>query len=149
MPTDIDPFISFQFGLDIPDISDAGYFTEVSGLEFKIPATKSLVVTKDGKRILRQIPGDGVEYGDIVLKRGMTANMALWKWRVMVEEGKIDEARKNGSIVMYNMAGVEIARWSFTNGWPSKLTGPSLTSDSDDVAIEELTIVHEGLTRDL
>ena len=38
-------------------------------------------------------------------------------------------------------------RWNFTNGWISKLAGPSLNATGNDVAIESITIVHEGLKR--
>jgi phage tail-like protein len=146
---DIDPFISFQFSVDISThgVGSLGYFTEVSGLEMKIPAVKSLVMNDKGQRIYRQIPGDSLEFGDIVLKRGITDATGLWDWRQLIEEGKVDDARCDGSIVMYNMAGDEVARWNFFKGWPSKISGPTLNAENDDVSIEELTIVHEGLER--
>ena len=41
----------------------------------------------------------------------------------------------------------KLLRWNFVNGWISKLQGPSLNAGGNDVAIEAITIVHEGLTR--
>ena len=38
-----------------------------------------------------------------------------------------------------------VARWTFTRGLPSKVTGPSLNAKTGEIAIEELHIVHEGL----
>lgn len=67
----------------------------------------------------------------------------------MVEEGKVDEARCDGTIEMLNMAGEVVASWTFANGWPSQVSGPALNAESDEVSIEEVTIVHEGLKRDL
>jgi phage tail-like protein len=49
--------------------------------------------------------------------------------------------------MMYDSTGVEVARWNFVNGWPSKVNGPSVNSGSNEVGVEELTIVHEGITR--
>lgn len=147
--TDTDPFVSFHFAVRIPGLGDIGYFTEVSGLEMKVPSTKSLVVNEKGQRILRQLPGDGLEYGDIVLKRAVTSDTSLWKWRKQVEEGKISEARCDGTIEMLDMAGTTVASWNFTRGWPAKISGPALTAQSDDVSIEEITIAHEGLKREM
>ena len=65
----------------------------------------------------------------------------------LVEDGKITDARKNGSIIMFDESLKEIARWNFVNGWPSKVNGPQLQADSNAYGIEELTIVHEGIVR--
>jgi phage tail-like protein len=39
----------------------------------------------------------------------------------------------------------DVARWAFTRGLPSKVTGPALNAKTGEIAIEELHIVHEGL----
>jgi phage tail-like protein len=75
----------------------------------------------------------------------MTDDAELWNWRQTVMEGKIE--RKNGSIILMNDTGEEQARWNFTDGWPSKWTGPSFNATGNDIAIETLEIVHEGLKR--
>ena len=67
----------------------------------------------------------------------------------MVVEGKVDMARSNGSIKMYDQAGILVAQWDIDACWPSKLSGPQMQSDSSAVGVEELTIVHEGLERTL
>ena len=60
-------------------------------------------------------------------------------------DGKIDEARKNGSIVLYDYAGGEISRYNFVNAWPSKASLGSLQAGGNDVLMEEVTLVIEGL----
>ena len=67
--------------------------------------------------------------------------------RKQVEQGKVDQARKNGSIIMYNQLNEAIARWDFVQAWPNKLTGPSANATNNEVGIEELEITHEGYTR--
>jgi phage tail-like protein len=37
------------------------------------------------------------------------------------------------------------ATWTFDRGLPAKIGGPQLNARTGEVAIEELTIVHEGL----
>jgi phage tail-like protein len=49
---------------------------------------------------------------------------------------------------MYDQTNTEVARWNFVNGWPSKLDGPSLSSEGNEVSVESLTIVHEGIVRE-
>jgi phage tail-like protein len=93
-----------------------------------------------------KIPGR-MKWEDITLKRGITGNMDVWKWRKQVEQGDVEGARKSGSIIMYNQMLTPVARWDFVRAWPSKVTGPQPKSDSNEVAIEEMTIVHEGIER--
>ena len=49
--------------------------------------------------------------------------------------------------VLLDRRGQEVARWNFVRAWPTKYTGPSLSAEASDVAIESLEIVHEGLER--
>ena len=123
-----------------------GFFTEISGLGSETEIVDHKVITPEGREIIQKIPGR-LKWTEITLKRGVTAEMDMWKWRKLVEDGKISNARKNGSIVMYDEGLKEIARWNFTNGWPSKVSGPQLQADSNAYGIEELTIVHEGIVR--
>jgi phage tail-like protein len=41
----------------------------------------------------------------------------------------------------------EVARWNFTNAWPTRWDGPSLNIRGNEVATETLVLAHEGLTR--
>ena len=140
-----DPLVSFHFSLEVQG-AVTGFFTEISGLGSETEIVEHKVVTPAGQEVVQKIPGR-LKWTEITLKRGVTAEMDMWKWRKLVEDGNITNARKNGSIVMYDEALKEIARWNFTNGWPSKISGPQLQSDSNAYGIEELTIVHEGIIR--
>ena len=140
-----DPLIGFNFGLEIQG-AVSGYFTEVSGIGSEHDIIEHKVVDQKGHEMTRKIPGR-LKWGDITLKRGITSVMDVWDWRQQVEEGDVSSARKNGSITMLDRNYNEVARWNFENGWPSKVTGPALKSDSNDFGIEEMVIVHEGIKR--
>jgi phage tail-like protein len=140
-----DPLVGFHFSLEIQD-QVAGYFTECSGIGSENEVIEHKVVNKKGIEVVMKIPGR-LKWGDITLKRGITANMDLWKWRKMVEDGEVKGARKNGSIVMYDQMLQEVARWNFENAWPSKLSGPAPKADGNEIGVEELTIVHEYIVR--
>jgi phage tail-like protein len=140
-----DPLLSFHFALEF-EKKLAGYFSEVSGIGSESEVVEHKVVDPSGHPIVQKIPGR-IKWGDIVLKRGITKTMDIWEWRDKVVTGKVSDARLNGSIIMMDQTYSPIARWDFTNGWPSKVNGPTLKSDSNEFGIEEMTIVHEGIVR--
>lgn len=140
-----DPLVSFHFMIDVQGQIN-GYFSEVSGLGSESEVIEDKTVNPDGIEIVKKIPGR-LKWGDITLKRGITSNLDMWDWRKKVEEGKVGEARKNGSIVMFDQELAEKARWNFVNGWPTKISGPTPKSDSNEIGVEELTITHELITR--
>jgi phage tail-like protein len=138
--------VSFNFQIKVEGTL-SGFFTECSGLGSESEVIDHKIMSDGAKdSIVRKIPGR-LKWGDVTLKRGITANLDFWDWRKLVETGEVAKARKDGSIIMYDQEGTEVARWNFTAGWPSKISGPSVKSDSNEVGVEELTIVHEGISR--
>jgi len=142
---DKDPIASFSFYVEVQG-KLVGRFQEVSGLGSESEIIDYKASDKGGAELIHKVPGR-LKWTDVALKRGITDDMDLWDWRREIEEGKVEGARRNGSIVMYGQDNKEIARWNFVNGWPSKVAGPSLSAKTNEIGIEELTIVHEGLKR--
>ena len=141
-----DPLVAFKFGLEIEG-KLSGFFTNVGGIGSSSEVVEHKIVNPDtGETIIQKIPGR-LTWTDVTLKRGVTSNVDVWDWRQQVVEGKIDDARTNCSVVAYNQANEEIARWNLENAWPSNVTGPEMDAVSATYMIEEITIVHEGMTR--
>jgi phage tail-like protein len=141
-----DPLVSFHFSVDLQGAA-LGYFTEVSGVGSENEVVEHKVMEQDGhKERVMKIPGR-LKWENIVCKRGITSAMDMWVWRKMIEDGQVEGARKDGSIVMYDEGFREVARWNFVRGWPAKVTGPSVKSDGNEVGVEEMTITHEGIVR--
>jgi len=140
-----DPLLGAYFGLEVGG-RITGYFTEVSGLGSETETIEHKVVNEKGHEVILKMPGR-LKWGDIVLKRGITSNLDMWEWRKQVEEGDVGNARMNGSIVMYDQTLTEVARWNFNQAWPSKISGPTPKADSNEIGIEEMTLVHEYITR--
>ena len=140
-----DPLPASFFYLDIGGVI-TGHFRECSGLSSESEVIEHKAVDEKGRNIVFKIPGI-IKYENLVLKRGVTDDMAMWEWRKMVEDGKIVEARRDGSIIMYNQDNEAVARWNFYNAWPVKVSGPQLSAGSNEIAVEELTIAHEGMER--
>jgi phage tail-like protein len=111
---------------------------------------------------------------ELTFKRGVTGRTDLWDWHQQVLRGTEPVMRKSGVVILFdrnsyqtaqtttdtyatrlafsalNWIRVPIAAWYFHNGLPKTVTGPALNtaaSGDDQIAIEQLTIAHEGLTR--
>jgi hypothetical protein len=76
-----------------------------------------------GHDVVQKVPGR-LKWGDITLKRGITADMKLWEWRQQVIDGKLKDARSNCSIIMMDRNYEDLAHWDFVNAWPSKSKWP-------------------------
>ena len=109
-----DPLVGFTFGLEIDQVA-MGFFTECSGLGSSNEVIDHKVVDANGHEMVQKIPGR-LAWEDISLKRGITGDLGLWKWREDVEKGIMKDARRHGSVVMYDRNYEEIARWNFENG---------------------------------
>jgi phage tail-like protein len=140
-----DPLVGFQYLIEVSGII-SGYFTECSGLGSETELIEHKIINEKGNEEIRMIPGR-LKWEQIKLKRGITDSMDIWDWRKLVVEGKMTDARMNGSIIMLNQQLAKVAQWDFEKGWPLKVTGPELKSESNQYGIEELTIVHEGMSR--
>lgn len=142
---DKDPVVSAWFRVEFQG-QVVGAFRECTGMGSENEVVEYKASGPKGEYIMKKVPGR-LKWNNITLKRGITDAMDMWQWRKLVEQGKINEARKNGSIVMFNQEGLEVSRWEFINAWPSKLTGPSANATNNEVGIEELELTVEGYAR--
>jgi phage tail-like protein len=137
-----DPYRGFKFKVQIGGITKAG-FREVSGLD---AGTDAVDYREGDGTTMRKLAGLQ-KFSNITLKRGITDDQDLWKWRSAIMDGKIKDNRKNGQIILLDDEGKEAAEWTFTAGWPTKWTGPTFNATANEVSIDTLEITHEGLTR--
>ena len=141
-----DPLVGFHYGIEVQGVV-TGYFTECSGIGSEHEIIEHKIVDEKGRELIQKIPGR-LKWENVTFKRGITENMDIWDWRETVVQGQVDDARRNGSIVMFNQSLEEVARWNFENAWPLKVSGPSMKADSNEFGIEELVLTHEGLYRE-
>lgn len=140
-----DPLAGFQFAIEVGG-KITGYFTEVSGIGSEHDTIEHKVVNDKGQEITQIIPGR-LKWTEITLKRGITDNLEMWEWRSNVEQGRMEKARANCSIIMFDRDYKPAARWDFERAWPKKITGPNVKTDSNEFGIEEMVLVHEGMKR--
>ena len=134
-----DPYLAQNFAVEIDGLNVA-QFAEVTGLGVEIGVVEYRSGSED--ITVRKLPGLA-KYSNITLKRGIVGDLSLWEWLRTVRQGQVQ--RKNGVIVLLNEAREPVLRIRFHRGWPCKWAGPMLDAKSNEVAIEELVICHEGL----
>ena len=127
-----------------------GGFQECSGLEIEMDIQEY----QEGGRNNGTIRRVGrAKYQPLVLKRGMfyqtagdsQANAELWLWMQRIVNGERPVPRHDGIIYVMSANNTVRATWMFDRGLPSKIRGPELNAKTGEIAIEELTIAHEGL----
>src|SRR3954471_13850315 len=110
----IDPYMNFNYKVEVDGITRAA-FHEVSGFD----STIDVVEHREGgdNTTPRKLPGL-TKHSNIVLKWGVTDDEQLYQWHRSAVNG--DVQRRNGSIVLLDRRGVEVARWNFVSAWPAK-----------------------------
>lgn len=143
MPDRHGPYRNFRYLLEIDGIAEAG-FTECTIPE----ASTELIEYREGNEAptVRKLVGLNT-YGDLVMQRGVTDSLALFEWRKLVKQGKLDEARRAIAVLILDEEGSPGPRWEFRDAWPRQYDAPDLDATDNEVAIESLTVVHEGMER--
>lgn len=135
-----DPYQQFNFLVEIDGVTRAG-FTECSGMttdtdaiDYREGADKTLNVRKlSGLR----------KYTNIVLKRGYTQDKSLWTWRKKIINGEME--RRSASIILKDEARNDVLRWNLREVWINKWESGPFNAKTNDVAIETIELVHEGI----
>jgi phage tail-like protein len=145
--TVLHPFTAFNFAVEIevPDIAPRvchAAFSECDGLEM----TMEVKTIREGGNNGRQIRLSGpLSFGQLTLKRGMTASFDLWDW---FNRTVSDPAlRADAEVVLFAPDGqTERVRFALARCVPVKLKAPALNAKDGMVAIEELQLAYESLT---
>lgn len=140
----VDPFRGFNFRVEIDGIT-LGSFSECSGLVAEGDAVDYREGT-DMRSNVRKLIGLR-KYQNIVLKRGYTTNAEFWTWNTNIQNGIAD--RRSGSIILMNEARQDVMRWNFENAWINKVEGPALKASGNEVAMESVELIHEGISLEI
>ena len=136
-----DPYRAFNFQLQIDGVP-LGAFSEASGLTAEGDAVDYREGT-DKQSNVRKLVGLR-KYANLTLKRGYTQDKSLWQWYSNIVNGSPD--RRNVTIVLMNEAHQPVLRWHAENAWVNKIEGPSFKAAGNEIAMESVELVHEGLT---
>lgn len=145
MPDRHGPYRNSRYLLEIDGIVQAG-FSECTIAESSTEAIEYRE-GNDPVPTVRKLSGLA-SYGNLTLNWGVTeGSLELYDWWKLVEQGNTDEARRTIAIIVLDEQGEPGPRWEFTNAWPRQYDAPDLSATGNEVAIESLEIVHEGMER--
>jgi phage tail-like protein len=117
-------------------------FTEVSGLDVQTDP----IEYRDGlspEYVKTKMPGMQ-KFSNITLKRGTFAgDNDFYDWWNTVALNTI--TRRNVTISLLNEKHQPVVVWKIKNAWPIKVQSTDLKGDGNEVAIESIELVHEGL----
>lgn len=147
---------NFHISFTLPDKENEvceAEFSECSGLEM----TMEVNTIREGGNNSEQIHLAGpLTYGQLTLKRGMTANFDLWDWFEQVQTNRL--LRVDGEIHMLSAQKMSTDAvppgkknkdvvFKLSSCMPVKMVAPGLNGKDGEIAIEEMQIVYERLQR--
>jgi phage tail-like protein len=135
------PLPQFHFSVQLGDGIEAK-FQEVSGLDSE---THPIEFRHGDSPRFSPIKMPGLQKaGDVTLRRGVVAvGSDFWNWLNEIKMNTIK--RRTVVIKLVDQSGTPKMQWSLSNAWPSKVTGADLKAAGNDIAIETLVLVHEGI----
>ena len=118
-------------------------FQEVSGLDVQ---SEEIKYRHGNSPVFSVIKMPGLKkYGNITMKKGVfKGDNKFWDWFNQIKMNTIK--RVPVTISLLDEEGNDTMVWTLTNAWPTKISSTDLKSEGNEVAIESIEIVHEGLT---
>ena len=137
----IDPYRNFKFRLSWNGRVVAG-FNQSSGLDAVTPRAPG-----KGARV-RKLPGLR-KYTSITLKRGVTHDAKFVNWASKVSGSGRGRSTGKLNVTVMDERGKPIAVHKISRSWVSKFEAlPELDANANAVAIESMTLEHQGRERD-
>lgn len=139
----VDPYPNHNFLVEIDGVSTAG-FSEIGVLTTDTDAIDYREGT-DLRPNVRKIPGLR-KYANVMLKRGYTQSRDLWNWRKEILDGVVK--RRTVGITLLDELRNPVLRWTITDAWIVKWETSAFNAKTNEILIETMELVHEGITLD-
>jgi phage tail-like protein len=138
-----DPYPNHNFLVEIDGVSTAG-FSEIGVLTTDTDAIDYREGT-DLRPNVRKIAGLR-KYSNVMLKRGYTQNKELWNWRKEILDGIVK--RRTVGITLLDELRNPVLRWTIIEAWISKWESGPFNGKTNEILIETMELMHEGITLD-
>ncbi|MBX9899823.1 MAG: phage tail protein [Burkholderiaceae bacterium] len=132
-----------KFHFEVKWDSQVMSFQEVSGLDIQ---SEEIKYRQGDSPIFSVIKMPGMtKFSNVTMKKGIfKGDNKFWDW---FKEIKMNTVKRQPiTISLLDEEGKPTMVWTLTNAWPTKITGTDLKAEGNEVAIEQIEIVHEGLT---
>jgi phage tail-like protein len=117
-------------------------FSEVSGMNIET----QVIEYRHGFAPEHTMKMPGIQKnGNITMKRGLfKGDSEYYKWWSDVNLNTI--TRRDLIISLLDENHDPLVTWKVMQAWPTKVENPTLKADGNEVAIESIELVHEGIT---
>ena len=104
------------------------------------------VMWNDVQMSFQEVSGLDAQSEEIKYRSGDSPIFSPVKMPGLVKYSNVNTIeRTTVTISLLDEGGAETMVWTLKNAWPTKVTGTDLKSEGNEVAIETIEIVHEGL----
>ncbi|MGV8835098.1 phage tail protein [Cellvibrio sp.] len=132
-----------KFHFEVKWDSNVMSFQEVSGLDIQSEEIKYRAGDSKQFSVIK-MPGMK-KFGNVTMKKGVfKGDNKFWDWLNQIKLNTIKRVPVTISLLDESSAPTMV--WTLTNAWPTKISSTDLKAEGNEVAIESIEIVHEGLT---
>ena len=86
-----------------------------------------------------------IKYSNVTMKKGIfKGDNKFWEWFNQIKMNTIK--RIDITISLLDETDAPAMTWTLKNAWPTKISGYELKAEGNEVAVESIEIVHEGMT---
>ncbi len=136
------PVPKFHFSVEFQIFDATIGFQEISGLSVEA-------------QVIEYRSGDSEEFSTVKMpglqqssnlsfKRGIfKGDSSMWDWFKMIVMNTVE--RDQLTINLLDESHAPLVTWSLKNAWCSKIDFTDLKSDANEVAIDSMEVVHEGM----
>ncbi|SHL83883.1 phage tail protein [Fibrobacter sp. UWH4] len=118
-------------------------FQEVTGLDAQSEEIKYRVGNSPIYSVIK-MPGL-IKYSNVTMKKGIfKGDNKFWEWFSQIKQNTIK--RIDITISLLDETSAPTMVWTLKNAWPTKISGYELKAEGNEVAVESIEIVHEGMT---
>jgi phage tail-like protein len=141
------PPVGFHFRVEVLGVSsraDDLRFTEVGGLAFELAMEE---VPEGGEnRYVQKYPARA-KYADLVLKRGLLQDSAVWRW-VERCSTSLQIEPKDVDVTLLNDSHEPLMTWHLVKAWPVKWSVSDLSATNNAFVVESLQLSYQTFTLD-
>ena len=118
-------------------------FQEVTGLDAQSEEIKYRTGDSPIYSVIK-MPGL-IKYSNVTMKKGIfKGDNKFWDWFSQIKMNTIK--RIDITISLLDEENKPAMTWTLKNAWPTKISGYELKAEGNEVAVESIEIVHEGMT---
>ncbi|EXI69450.1 MAG TPA: phage tail protein [Candidatus Accumulibacter phosphatis] len=121
-------------------------FSEVSGLSIAYETSTYVESPTSGVGPRRMYMPSQRKSATITMKKGMVAGVSvpvLFGWISSIQLNRVD--KKDIYVRLCDENGAAVVSWKVINAFPTKLDAPTFTANSNDVAIESMELMADGV----